>query len=205
MLDRNRNVHHTKIKNVRSLEDLIVSVLFSKYDIGLSEQGRYLKFAIKARKLELLKNYIQRNEITSHIQIDENNLEVYIKQSIVLEKILREWTKERVVTGINPSNIRTNTFLLWICLFARKSSTGVVVETCLSIEIQKDIPYFFKNYFENSTLYPKGKTFQIKPFYPVILRSIQQQQLAIENIELNYLLPQNEKIDFKYIMTEWEV
>jgi len=188
--------------SIRPLEDLIIAVFFSECQIVKTPNGKELKFNLGERKIPLFHSYVHRNGIENHIRFNSDT-ECHIKQSVLLERIIQEWTTDGVVTAIDPRIVKTSTFLLWISLFARKTKKGVSIETSLPEWIQNDLPYYFRSYF-NTNLYLKGSSFDIKPFHYILTRSITAQRPANEILELNFLLPENEKIVFKKIMAERE-
>ncbi|MEK5071654.1 hypothetical protein [Sporosarcina sp. FSL K6-1508] len=190
-------------RSIKPLEDLIVAIFFAQSEIIKTPNGRELKFNLAKRKHELFNSYIQRNGLVNHIKFNPEKLEGRIKQSILLEKMLRDWTIDGEVHAVDPRYVKTSMFLLWICLFARKTKASVAIDTNLPELTREDIPYHFSNYFDTK-MYSKGSSFYIKPFHSVVTRSIQTQILAIENVELNYLLPENEELSFKKKMAEWE-
>lgn len=191
------------MRSIRPLEDLIIAIFLSECHIMKTPNGRELQFNLEQRKIQLFHSYIHRNGIDNHIRFNTETNVGQIKQSVLLEKILQEWTNNGVVTAIDPRIVKTSTFLLWISLFARKTKKGVTIDTNLPELIQRDIPYYFRSYI-NTTLYPKGSSFDIKPFHFVLTSSITAQRPASEILELNFLLPENEEPVFKKIMAERE-
>jgi hypothetical protein len=189
------------MRPTKPLEDLIIAVFFSKCSIHQTSDGREVEFSVAERKIPYLLSYLERYKIKNHLRIDLKTGVASIKESVVLEKLLREWTKEGLVTAIDPRFVGTSTFLLWILLFGRKTKRNVAIDTNLSNTIRKDIPYYFEIYFK-TTLYDKGSAFYIKPYFSVLAQAIQTQRPAIENLELNYLLPEKEVDDFKKIMKQ---
>lgn len=182
--------------SIKALNDLIVAVLFSKYKevpVGKFKELE-LEFQLEERKIPYLLDYLEMNNLGQHIGCHENKWR--IKQSIMLQKIIGEWTSEGQVVAIDPRIIRNSTFFIWILLFARKTSNSVALDTNLSESIKKDIGHLFEQSFA-TTLYVKDKAFYIKPYHKVLIQAIVLQRTAKENLEYNYLLPDNEVLMFK--------
>lgn len=187
--------------SLKALSDLIVVILFSQYKDEHSENHKGLIFKIEDRKETYLLDYIQIHNLES--QVINLNGKWHIKQSVLLEKMIREWTTNGKVTGIDPRSVTNSTFFLWILLFGRKTATSVALDTNLSERIKKDIPHYFNKFFA-TTLFVKDKAFYIKPYHQVLSKSILSRRPAKENLEYNYLLPNNEVHLFKNNMRKME-
>ncbi len=187
--------------SLKALNDLIVVILFSQNKDENNENHKGLVFELKERKETYLLDYIQLHNLES--QVVRLHGKWHIKQSVLLEKIVREWTTNGLVTGIDPRSVTSSTFFLWILLFGRKTFNSVALDTNLSESIKKDIPHYFNKFF-STTLYVKDKAFYIKPYHQVLLKSISSQRPARENLEYNYLLPDNEIHLFKKNMRKLE-
>lgn len=191
------------MRPTKPLEDLIIAVFFSKCSIEKTKNGRELNFSLQTRKITYMDSYLRRHKLDNHIRIDSQSGNASIKESVVLEKILRDWTNGETVTAINPRLINAHTFLLWILLFGRKTKRSVAIDTNLNDHLRRDILFYF-NLYLLAPLYDKVDSFYIKPYFSVLAQAIQIQRPAIENLELNYLLPEQEVDAFKKTMIDRE-
>lgn len=180
----------------KPLEELIIAVLLSDCNIDNTPNGRHISFIIDERKIPYLENYIRENNIFPHVEYDKNENTWMIKQSILLEKILREWTDFTEVIAVDPRYISENCLLLWILLFAEKTQKGVSIQTNLPANIRKDIPYYFEDLFK-VRLFEKGNSFYIKTYYTLLYRANQIKRPAMDHLELNYLLHDHEVKKYK--------
>ncbi|WP_028393943.1 hypothetical protein [Bacillus cihuensis] len=189
--------------NVSALEDLIIAALIAKPYLVTNKEGRSLCFKLEERKIPILNNYIQHFHLTNYITINKPLLTGIIHPSIMLERILRDWTLEGYVQTINPQKTSLNMFLIWVALFGQKTEKSVIVSTDLGIEQQRTLALLFYNHF-HSNIICAGSYMQIKPFSPLFLRALQSNRPIEECMELTFLLPKKEKNIIKQQISEWE-
>ncbi|MDQ0273511.1 hypothetical protein [Cytobacillus purgationiresistens] len=187
---------------VKWLEDIIIACLITQPNILSSKDGRSLSFTIEERKERVLLDYIDRYQLNSNLYYDQQNHQCEIRPSIMLERILKEWLMNDLVTYLNPKHLRINTYLLWISLFGMKARNGVMLQTTLGIEQQYTLSVLFKEQFQIDLL--QGGYFRIIPFSPILFKAIQLNRSIEEIMELSYMLPNKEKDSIKLLISEWE-
>jgi len=190
------------MKEIKPLEDMIVAILLAEWEIQKDEQGRRLHFRLDRRKLNVFWDYLNRFKIIEYVSFDPITLNGYIKPSIMLERILKEWTGENQVQRIDPRKLRLNMYLIWVGLFAKKTFNGVAIKTSLGKEQQRTLAILFNEQFDSTLIV--GNTIQLTPFSPILLRAVQSNRPIEECIELSYLLPQKEKKIIKQKIIDWE-
>ena len=204
MQERSKTLSAMDIKHAKkAMEDLIVAVFFAESAIEHTENGRELTFNLTSYKEQYLRTYLSRYSLKDSLYLNPTTMKWHIRQSVTLEKILKEWTEEGEIITLDPRLIRASTLLLWILLFARKTKRSVLINTNIPESIRKDIPYFFEIHF-NSPVYVKRDKFHIKPYYQVLTRAIQMQRPASENLEFYNLLPEQEVQVFRQNMAARE-
>lgn len=187
-----------------ALEDLIVSVLLAKHKMVYKKQGRELHFSLNERKMTLLQAYLKQYDLTDHVSLDEENNLAIIKQSVTLEMLVRDWTMEGVVVALDPGKLRTQTFLLWVCLFARKTERhNVVIDSELQKGPQRTLIHLFNQHMD-AELLGTGSYLKIKPFSTLLLLSLNIRRPMFETAELNYLLPPRERSRMNEMLDEWK-
>lgn len=177
------------------LENLIIVAIFSNGKIVETPNGKAVIFSIESRKTDILKNYIIKYKLEPYLSFDNANLKWTIKPSIISERLLRDWTLSGKLTAINPNKVNVNTFILWICLFGRKTERNVVLDINMSDSLQETIVEVFNRLFHGK-LYRTQTFFYIKPFHFIMLKAIETKKMIPEIAELNYLLPNNERKEF---------
>lgn len=191
------------MKSIKPLEDLIVAILLSEWDIQQCREGRCLHFKLERRKQTILEDYVHRFKLKENVVFDSHTSKGYIKPSIMLERVLKSWVEDNEVQAIEPRNLRLNMYLMWIALFGIKFTDRVVIQSSLGFNQQQTLSVLFNDEFQ-SMLIP-GKMIQIKPFRFILLRAlVQASRPTDECIELSYLLPEKEKISFQQSIIDWE-
>lgn len=185
------------MKTIKPLEDFIIATILAEGKIVSTTVGKEIHFSIQDRKYSLLNSYIQNNDINQHIIINKKTYCGVIRQSIVLERLLKDWSKKGEIVAINPDKISSRVFLLSICLFAKKSNNGVLLDTNLKEEQLSSVLSLI-NLILPSTFRNKSNTFYIKPFFPLVLEAIRLKLTLVETAELNYLLPEKERKILKH-------
>ena len=188
---------------IQPLENLIIAVLLQKYSIEQGENGRELSIEIKGRKLKYLESYIIRHELINHIYVNKVSEKVNIRSSIILERILKEWTLEGQLVAIEPNKLTNSVFMLWTCLFARNNTKHVVIDIQMEQSIRNTIKYFYQLIFDTK-LIDKEQQFQFSSFTNILLNSYQRKGSIEETAELNFLLPERDRKKMKHILHEWE-
>lgn len=189
-------------KQQAALEDLIVSVLLGKHQMIQRNRGRELYFTLTERKMTLLHEFLTQHELLTHVHIDSEKSQVIIRHSLTLEMILRDFTSDGEVVALDPAKLRMPTFLLWVCLFARKTDRNVVIDSNLQAGPQRTLIHFF-NQQMNSSLIGTGSYLQIKPFSTLLLLSLNARRPMFETVELNFLLPARERNRMNKMIDQW--
>lgn len=187
------------MKDIRSLENFIIATMLAEGKIVQTKTGREVHFPFQIRKTELLISYLTKNNLTQHVTLNMNNESGIIRQSIILEKILKDWSNKVEITAINPKKYNLKILTLSICLYAQKSKHGVILNTNLKEELQDTITSL-TNLTLPITLRSYKDSFYMKPFFPFLLEAIKFKVTLLETAELNYLLPDKEKVLFKQKM-----
>lgn len=191
------------VAQLQPLENLIIALLVQEYTYKKLNTGSEIEVVLKERKLSFLNKYISRYHLTEHVEINIPNGIVRIKQSVTLLKILKEWTVEGEVVAIEPKKLTINFFMLWLCLFGKKTEKNVVIESKLTTSVKNTMSHFFETLLKTK-LIDKGNHFQVLPFTNILLFSYQRKGTLEETAELNYLLPERDRLKIKKILFEWE-
>lgn len=187
--------------STKALNDLIVSSLLTKYEVKSHEGQNYLKVEISQSKKYILEDYIEHHLISKFVQIQIDEPYFIIRPCLMLEYILKDWTNNGEVTAINPSDLHINTLLFWITLFAYKTEYSVVVETNLSIPLQKTLCYFFSRTIKDCEIINMDNRFHFKSFLELYLLS-NSYRPYLETGELNEMLSSTEKRKLRKIIAK---
>lgn len=181
-------------KSIKQTEDLLISLLIGNSWIVTPEGSKQseLHFQLKENKQFILGKYLDTNSHASivirEVNPDEN---IYaIEHSIMLERILRDWTNGKDVIAINPINLSTTVFMLWICLFGeRLTNEAVLVNKTMSIEAAKTLCAYYGDYMDSAYIMFKNCKFRIGALDEIFLYSIRNNRPSYETLELGTLMP----------------
>lgn len=188
-----------QINQLQALENLTIVLLLQKPIFNNSK--RLIQVLFNENKILFLEEYILRYNLSSHVTYKENL--VTLHHSITVENLVRDWTPKGQVIGINPNKVSSDLFMLWICLFAKKTDKNVIIETELEDQVKLTICRFFRLHLQTN-LIDRGNIFQIRPFTNLILKSYQENRFLEETKELNNLLTDKDRNKLKKILNSWE-
>ncbi|MFJ7890533.1 hypothetical protein ACIQYL_20950 [Lysinibacillus xylanilyticus] len=186
------------LKCIKQTQDLIVSILIGNSWIVKTGNLYELHFKLKNNKHFFLRKYLDSNPNTSVLIREVNEIEnIYaVEHSIVLERILRDWTNGRDVIAINPINLSSTVFMLWICLFGERITNEAILEnTTISLDAAKTLCEYYPEYMESAYIIFKNNTFRIGALDEVFLYSIKNNRPSYETLELSTLLPHFGKLN----------
>ena len=201
-LNNSREVNLLLDKKREHLEDMIVAILLGNSKITRKPNGRCLYFKIDDRKTDILYSYLEGFRLEDQFNIDTWTGDFYVKPSIMLENVLKNWVLDDKVEVIDPLTLRLNAYYIWISLFGEKKPNGVSILTNLDSSLQYTLTELFKQQF--GTKVYQGNTMHIKPFSPIVLHAFKSNRPLQESMELTYLLPFKEKEGIKKLVLEWE-
>lgn len=181
-------------KSISALTDLIVTVLLSSYEKQSLNTKNELVFSLDKRKEPYLVDFISLHGLRHYVFKREGVW--YFHDSIRVHRIIKDWTRNGELIAIDPRLLRKDTFFLWILLFGRKTKTSVALDTCMPDFLKHEVPVLFNRFF-GARLFAKSNAFYIKPYYHILDTAINSNRTAKENLEFNYLLPENEVSLFK--------
>lgn len=192
-----------QMNQLEALENLLIVTLFQQPTIieHTNGQVKQIEIRLEEGKEIFCKKYIGRYHLEKDVRIESNLLQ--FAPSLGIERIVRDWTSKGEIIGLNPNKMSSNLFMLWICLFGRKTSNNVVIATNLDTPIKQTIRLFFQQYLQTD-LMDKGSLFQIKPFTNILLKSYQEKRTLEETEELNKLLTDKERLKLKKVLISWE-
>lgn len=190
---------------LEALENLTIATLLQKPLVVEHPNGhiKNIQIPLEIGKEDFLNKYIVRYKLETDVTILKEYNMLQINQSLVLERIVRDWTTRGEVTGLNPSKVSSELFMLWICLFGRKTEKNVVIDTSLDENVKQTVCKFFHKYL-HTNLIDKGIVFQIMPFTNILLKSYQEKRVLEETKELNKLLTDKERKKLRTILIKWE-
>lgn len=195
------------MNQLEALENLIIATLLQEPLVTESPNGhiKNIQIPLEIGKEDFLNRYIARYKLENDVTIlqDKDSHTLYLKSSLVIERIVRDWMTRGEVTGLNPSKVSSELFMLWICLYGRKTEKNVVIDTSLDEQVKQTISKFFHKYL-HTNLIDKGIAFQIMPFTNILLKSYQEKRALEETKELNKLLTDKERNKLKTILIKWE-
>lgn len=197
--------------NLRLTEDLIVALILGNSNIEKESRGLHrLVFSLPINKQIILEKYLKKNRINSLEFEKDSSGRFTLKHSLILERIISEWTKNCVVEAIDPRYFNKNMFMLWLCLFGEKTKRYVIIKhNHLSYRVQQAIIQLFKEIMSFTTITTNGYYFKISCFKELFLESIRNSRPSYESAELWDLLSNNEKeklnllrkeFGFKYVL-----
>jgi len=178
---------------MRLTEDLIVALLLGNSKIQKENNGLHsLVFTLPENKQLILEKYLKRNKINSIDIKKYSNDEFKLKHSLILERILSEWTENGIVVAIDPRYFNKNMFMLWVCLFGKKRKRDVIIQhNHLAYNVQMTIIQLFKIIMSFNTITTNKCFFKISCFEKIFLESIRNNRPSYESVELWNLLSEN--------------
>lgn len=196
-----------RMNQLQALENLIITALLQQPTFNERKSGQIesIEFELDKDKMRFLEKYIIRHRLQSHVLISTNDLthKITLQPSLTIERLIRDWTRNGEIIGIDPSKISSEFFMLWICLFARKTEKNVVIDTNLEENVKNTLKEFFYMYLKTNLL-DKGRVFQITPFTNILLKSFQDKRTLEETEEINNLLTDKERSKLKKILGTME-
>lgn len=193
------------MNQLQALENLIIVTLLQEPQIKEYRNGNVdmIQVQLQEGKETFFTKYVTRYKLENHVTFSRETNLVKLHQSIVIERLVRDWTTKGEVIGLDPSKLSSELFMLWICLFGRKTEKNVVIDTTLDDHVKHTVCRFFTKYLK-TTLIDKGIVFQIMPFTNILLKSYQEKGALEETEELNKLLTDKERVKLKNILLRWE-
>lgn len=187
-----RNFETTK--SIKQTEDLLISLLIGNSWI-VKPKGRKqseLHFQLKENKQFILGKYLDTNNQAAVVirEVNGENNIYAVEHSIMLERILRDWTNGKEVIAINPINLSTSVFMLWICLFGeRLTNEAVLVNNTITMEAAKTLCFYYREYMDSAYILFKNSKFRIGALDEIFLYSIRNNRPSYETLELGTLMP----------------
>lgn len=184
-------------KSIKQTEDLLVSILIGNSWIVTPKGSKQseLHFQLNENKQFILRKYLDTNSdaavIIREVNLNEN---IYaVEHSLMLERILRDWTNGNEIIAINPINLSTSVFMLWICLFAeRLSNESILMNKTISLDAAKTLCAYYGEYMESAYIMFRNNKFRIGALDEVFLYSIRNNRPSYETLELGTLLPKGD-------------
>lgn len=177
---------------IKALDDFIVSVLLTKNTIEHTSSGRVLHFKLEYKKLPVFIEFISKNKLKEHIYFDIDSLKGFIKPSLSLERILRQWTQNNTVLYIDSNDIRVSSILTTAILFAKQTlEKKIVIPTSLGREQQQTLSNLVGQLMDIKII-SGHHTIIIYPFSSLVLRALRERSMK-ECMELIDLCSYQEK------------
>ncbi len=186
---------------LKMTEDLLVAILLGDSTIERKGVKHILKFFLPPSKQKILKMYIDKSKLQTLIYIDavpgENNLFI-ISNSLVLERIIRDWSDGENVIALDPRLLRNSTYMLWLCLFGNKVDNQVVIhQNTLTLNTKHSLIHFFGKTMGNSFLRLNSEGhFKVQALDELLLTSIIEHRPSYESLAILELLTDHAKKSF---------
>lgn len=176
-------------KTLRHSEEFILALLMGDSLIKGDIHNHKVYFKVDQDKEFVLKLYLDSN-LLDYLSIDKISEGTYcLKNSFVLEKILREWSDGNQICAVDPQLLNPNVFLLWICLFAKIQHAEVsIVSHNLTKQVQQTILLIYKEIMKTDSIYLSHNTFKIHSIEDIFIYSIHSHRPSYETVEISRLL-----------------
>ncbi len=189
------------IPTLRMTEDLLVAILLGDSTIQKKSAKHELKFYLPPNKQKILKMYIEKYKLQSLICIDGVNEETdffIVSNSLVLERIIREWSDGTNIIFLDPRLLKNSTYMLWLCLFGRKVNNQVIIkQNTLTLDTKHTLIYFFENTMRTSFLRLNAEGhLKVQAIDELLLASIIDNRPSYESLALHELLTDHSKKSF---------
>lgn len=185
--------NHTNVdKKLRMTEELIVTLLLgSGRHIRQKGGNSELEFTLLPDKVYILETYIKQNKIELDIRQVEDQPHTYIlKPSLLLERILRDWTDDEKIIAVDSKYLTSSVFMLWVCLFAEKQENEAIVnKTNLALNAGNTVSYYFNKRMERVIIAYLNNKFHIGALDELFKYSLKTNRPSYETLELGKLLP----------------
>lgn len=189
------------IPTLRMTEDLLVAILLGDSTIQKKSGKHEIKFYLPSQKQKILKMYIEKHRLHSLICIEEvikENDFFIVSNSLVLERIIREWSDGTNVIFLDPRLLKTSTYMLWLCLFGKKVNNQVLIkQNTLTLDTKYTLIYFFERTMRTSYLRLNAEGhLKVQALDELLLASIIENRPSYESLALHELLTDHAKKSF---------
>lgn len=189
------------IPTLRMTEDLIVAILLGDSFIQNKSGKHELKFYLPLNKRKILKMYIEKYQLQHLVFIEEmiDEKDTYlVKDSLVLERIIRAWSDGTNIIAMDPRLLRNSTYMLWLCLFGTKVNNQVLIkQNTLTLDTKHTLIYLFEKTMRTSYLRLNAEGhLKVQALDELLLTSIIENRPSYESLELHALLTDHAKKTF---------
>lgn len=185
------------IPTLRMTEDLIVAILLGDSIIQNRSGKHELKFCLPSNKQKILRMYNEKYCLHSLICIEREKEKDYflVKNSLVLERIVRDWSDGTNVIAVDPRLLKNSTYMLWLCLFGEKVNDHVIIkQNTLTLDTKHTLIYCFEKTMRTSYLRLNAEGhLKVQALDELLLTSIIENRPSYESLALHELLTDHAK------------
>lgn len=196
--------------SVMQTENLIVAILIGDSTVICKNSGLHeLDFTLPTNRQHILKQYLSNNPYAQIeiVQVNEQTNTYKIKSNFMLERIIRKWVDDRgKVIAVNPLQLSSSVFMLWVCLFANRTKfEGTIKSRNISLEATRVICKMYAHYLESSYILYKNGCYTIGALNGVFLYSIRNNRPSYETLEIGALLDEEYSLNQLRQLVEGEM